>query len=57
MKDALGREHLVTLALPLPLETAGALLKAICEAAEKLGYTEVSLLTDGMNQVVATPPK
>lgn len=57
MKDAIGREALVQLLLPLPINTVSPLLTAIGAAAEQLGYTDVSLLTDGSNRIVATPPK
>ncbi len=52
-----GREVLCTLALPLPLQLAGALGRAIADAAERVGYTDVVLLTDGSNRIVATPRK
>ena len=48
-----GREVLCTLALPLPLTLLGALGEAIATAAEEVGYTDASILTDGTNRVVA----
>lgn len=53
-KLADGREVLCTLALPLPLTLVRALWSAIAEAAEESGFTDVVLLTDGSNRVVAT---
>lgn len=50
------REHLCTLALPLPLALVGAIGHAVTDAAEQAGYTDVVLLTDGTNRVVARPP-
>ena len=47
-----GREHLVTLALPLSLTLAGALGEAITDAAESVGYTDV-VLEAGTNRVLA----
>lgn len=51
-----GTEELVRLSLPLPLVTAGHLMQAIARAAEEMGYTDVSVLTDGSQTIVATPP-
>ncbi len=51
-----GREALVTLELPLSLTLVSALAAAIGRAAAAAGYTDVSLLTDGSNTIVATPP-
>ncbi len=51
-----GRETLVSLGLPLPLSLAGDLGRAIDRVARRHGYTDVVLLTDGTNRVVATPP-
>jgi hypothetical protein len=50
-----GREVLCTLALPLPLTLVGELGQAITDAAERVGYFDCSLLTDGSNRVVARP--
>lgn len=44
---------LVTLHLPMPARTVAALCAGIDEVARSLGYTEVVLLTDGTNRVVA----
>jgi hypothetical protein len=51
-------EAIAKLALPLPLSHAGDLLGAIGRAAEKIGYTDVSLLHDGeyAGYIVGTPP-
>lgn len=51
-----GREVLVTLALPMPLNIVSDLLRAIGDVAENAGYTDVSLTTDGTSRIVATPP-
>lgn len=50
-----GREVLARFELPLPLDVVAELGQAIKRAAEKLGYTDVVLLTDGTNRIVATP--
>jgi hypothetical protein len=50
-----GREVLCTLALPLPVSVVGAIGLAIVQAVEGLGYTNVDLLTDGTDRIVATP--
>jgi hypothetical protein len=51
-----GREVICTLALPLPLHIVGPLGVAIADAMEGIGYTDVVLLTDGTERIVATPP-
>jgi len=51
-----GREVICTLALPLPVQVAGALGVAIAEALEGLGYSDVRLLTDGTERIIAVPP-
>lgn len=52
-----GREVLCTLALPLPIALAAALGAAIADAAERVGYLDIVMLTDGSNRIIATPPK
>jgi hypothetical protein len=52
-----GREILLRLELPLPLDTVTHLLLGIKAGAERAGYTDVVLLADGSNRVVATPPQ
>lgn len=47
-----GREHIATLALPLPLDLLGA-LSGFTEAAAEVGWVDVVILTDGTNRVVA----
>jgi hypothetical protein len=47
-----GTEALATLAVPLPLDTAAVLIRAIGEAANELGYRDVALLTDGSHTIV-----
>lgn len=44
---------LLALALPLPASLVAELCRGIQEAAERAGYTNVALLTDGTNRVVA----
>lgn len=48
-----GSEVLCTLALPLPLDLIGHIGKAIHEAAQRAGYADVVMLTDGTNRVIA----
>ena len=48
-----GLEVLVTLALPLSVRLLAEICGAINDAAEHVGYTDVALLTDGTNRVVA----
>lgn len=50
------REVLARLELPLPLDVAAGLMTAIAKAAEKLGYTDVVILTDGQQRIAGTPP-
>lgn len=50
------REVLARLELPLPLDVAAELMRAIAKAAEKLGYTDVVILTDGSQRIAGTPP-
>lgn len=51
-------EVLATLALPLPLSHVGDLMAAIGRTAERLGYTNVSMLYVGEHSgsIVGTPP-
>ncbi len=56
MKHDDGRETLLSLGLPLPLLLTGDLGRAIDRVARRHGYTDVVLLTDGTNRIVATPP-
>ncbi len=58
MKLSDGRELLVHLELPLPLTLACALMSSIARAAERNGYTDVVMLTDGEHAggIAATPP-
>lgn len=51
-----GREVICTLPLPLPLQVAGALGVAIADALEECGYSDVVLLTDGTERIIAVPP-
>jgi hypothetical protein len=51
-----GREVICTLALPLPIQVAGALGVAIADALEEFGYSDVVLLTDGRERIIAVPP-
>ncbi len=53
MKLADGGEVLCTLALPLPLTLVGERGQAIADAAERAGYADCVLMTDGTNRVVA----
>lgn len=51
-----GREVLARLAYPLPLDLVGPLLGAIGVAAEKAGYTNVSLDMNDQGAIIGTPP-
>lgn len=51
-----GTEAILTLELPLSLTVVGVLGPAITGALKGIGYTDVVLLTDGTNRIVATPP-
>jgi hypothetical protein len=51
-----GREVLVRLALPLPLDVATGLMRAVDVEAKRLGYTDIVLLTDGSGGIAGTPP-
>lgn len=51
-----GREVLCSLAVPLPLTLAAAVMTAVGEAAEEQGYTDVCLLADGTERIVARKP-
>lgn len=51
------RELICTLAMPMPLNVVGLALSALAKALERLGYTEIDLLTDGTERIVATVPK
>lgn len=55
MKRSDGREVLLHLALPLPALLAADLMQAVETVATKHGYTEVSVLSDGSNGIIATP--
>lgn len=46
-------ETLLTLSLPLGARLVAELLKGIGEGAQRAGYTDVAMLTDGSNQIVA----
>jgi hypothetical protein len=48
-----GTEVLVMLALPLDVRLVAELCTGIADAAERAGYTDVSLLTDGTHRIVA----
>lgn len=52
-----GREILARLELPLPMTVAAELMRAIAEAAEGLGYTDVVVLTDGPGYRIAGTPQ
>ncbi len=56
MRDVDGREVLLRLELPLSVTLVAALCEAVAASAHRLGYTDVVMLTDGTNRVVATPP-
>ena len=56
MQIADGREVLVTLALPLPLQIATDLIEAVGRVAEEHGYTDLVMLTDGTGGIAGTPP-
>lgn len=51
-----GTEAILALELPLSLTVVGVLGPAITDALQGIGYTDVVLLTDGTNRIVATPP-
>lgn len=57
MKLPDGREAVCALSLPLPLSVASAVMTAVCDAVEELGYTDVSFMTDGTERIVAKPPE
>lgn len=52
------REVMVKLVLPLPLPLATRLMRAVGKAAEKEGYTDVVILTEGPHagSIAGTPP-
>jgi hypothetical protein len=54
-----GLEVLVRLAYPLPITTAGGLLGAIGREAERLGYTDVCIITEGPDSgaIAGRPPE
>lgn len=54
-----GRHLLARLALPMPLDTAGRLMRAIGEEAERIGYTDVVWMTGAEHNgwIAGTPPK
>lgn len=58
LPDGTEVEVLVQLALPLPLTILPELLAAIGKAAEKLGYTDVGILTTGEHRdaIAGRPP-
>jgi hypothetical protein len=48
-----GPEVLLTLAVPMNLRLLSELCSAIAEGAQRAGYTDVAMLTDGTNRIVA----
>lgn len=50
-----GREHLVTLALPLDVTVAAAIAQAVDDAMTGLGWSDVRL-HGGTHAVTAVPP-
>jgi hypothetical protein len=44
---------ILTLNLPLPITLVAELMRGIREAAERAGYTDLALTTDGTSRVVA----
>jgi hypothetical protein len=48
-----GTEVLLTLAVPLPMRLVAELCLAIDKAAQRAGYRDVAMLTDGTNRIVA----
>jgi len=56
VRDGQGREVLARLELPLPMLLVGDVAAAIEQAARRHGYTDVVVLMDGTNRIVATPP-
>lgn len=55
MRDG-EREVLAHLALPLPMTVVAELSRAIDEAAQELGYTDVTVNTEKGWQISALPP-
>lgn len=53
MKRDDDTEVLLTFATPLPLTLIAELCRSVGEGAERAGYTDVALLTDGSMRVVA----
>lgn len=53
-----GRELLLRFSYPLPVTTAGVLMEAVAKAADRLGYSNVHLITNGphVGSVAGTPP-
>lgn len=52
-----GREHIATLALPLPVTVVGALGAAFASALAEVGWTDCVLDVNGPGyRVIATPP-
>lgn len=49
-------EVIASLSLPLPLDLSVAVMDAIAKAAERLGYTNPVILTDGIHRFAATRP-
>jgi len=47
------RTALLTLAVPLPMRLVAELCVSIERACERAGYTDVAMLTDGTNRIVA----
>jgi len=51
-----GQEAVVKLEYPLSMSVASAVMKAVSEKLEELGWTEVVLLLDGTDRIAGTPP-
>lgn len=51
-----GREVLVRLAYPLPLNVVPELLSGIAQGAEAAGYTNVCIDANDNGAIIATPP-
>jgi len=51
-----GTESVVRLELPLSLSVAAAVMKAVAQTLEQMGWTNVVLLTDGTDRIAGTPP-
>lgn len=53
MRNPDGTETLLMLAFPLPLALMAELCKGIGKAAERAGFTDAALITDGSGRIVA----